>query len=297
MHRIITALVTLGVAATATAQMTAPPVAITAPGHGPKVCFSSVNAGGPYVALTFDDGPNPTLTPRLLEILAKHNVKVTFFVLGECAHANPEVLKREKAEGHEIANHSWSHPNLAKMSDEGVRGQLQRTQDIITQLTGTKPTLMRPPYGAFSERQKRWAADTFGYKVILWAVDPLDWKRPGPSVVAKRIISQTRPGYIILMHDIHPGSIDAVPQILEGLQAKGFKFVTVSQLLAMDQSQKPKGAPAPAAPVKTSDATPAGPSTPVATQPSSTQPPVAVHSGTATVAPAEGKSGGAPAAL
>ena len=239
---------------------------------GAKISYSSVNVDGPYIALTFDDGPHKTNTPRLLQMLAERHIHVTFFVVGECANDYPDLLKRELAEGHEIGNHSWSHPVLSKMSDEKVRAELQKTQDAITQATGYTPKLMRPPYGAITERQKKWINDQFGYKCILWAVDPLDWKRPGSSVVAHRIISETHPGSIILAHDIHSGTIDAVPEILDTLLAKGYKFVTVSELLAME---KPKSATVPKAAVSTS-ATPtavtgSAPATPSpAAQPSST---------------------------
>lgn len=220
----------------------------------PKITYSSVNPDGPYIAITFDDGPSTANTPRLLDILAKRGVKATFFLVGQCVATAPELVKREVEEGHEIANHSWSHPILAKKSDEGVRSELQKTHDAILQACGQAPTLMRPPYGALTERQRTWVNQQFGYKIILWDVDPLDWKRPGAGVIAQRIIQETRPGSIILAHDIHAQTIDAVPQILDALLAKGFKFVTVSQLLAMDNPKK--AAPAPSAqPSKTTNRT------------------------------------------
>src|SRR5207253_3233762 len=111
---------------------------------------------------------------------------------------------RAEPEGHEIANHSWSHPNFGKMSQESVRSQVQRTDDAIRNATGKRPTLLRPPYGSITEREKRWIHDEFGYDIILWDVDPLDWKRPGPAVVRNRILKETRPGSIVLSHDIHP---------------------------------------------------------------------------------------------
>src|SRR6266571_5899449 len=155
----------------------------------PSITFNSVHVDGPYIAMTFDDGPSATLTPKLLDLLAAHHIKVTFFVLGEMVAEHPEILARAAQEGHEIANHSWSHPNLAKMSQEGVRSQLQRTDDEIKSTTGKRPTLFRPPYGSITEREKRWIHDEFGYDIILWDVDPLDWKRPGPAVVRNRIRS------------------------------------------------------------------------------------------------------------
>jgi peptidoglycan/xylan/chitin deacetylase (PgdA/CDA1 family) len=199
----------------------------------PPITFSSVHVDGPYIAMTFDDGPSATLTPKLLDILAAHHMKVTFFVLGEMVAEHPEILARAAREGHEIASHSWSHPNLAKMSQESVRSQLQRTDDEIKNVTGKRPTLFRPPYGSITERQKKWIHDQYGYDIILWDVDPLDWKRPGPAVVRNRILKETRAGSIVLSHDIHPGTIEAMPSTFDALEAKGFKFVTVSELLGM----------------------------------------------------------------
>jgi peptidoglycan/xylan/chitin deacetylase (PgdA/CDA1 family) len=190
--------------------------------------------------MTFDDGPSATLTPKLLDLLAAHHIKVTFFVIGENVAEHPEIVARAAREGHEIGNHSWSHPNLAKMSDDGVRSQLQRTDDAIKNATGSRPTLMRPPYGSITAREKHWIHNDFGYRVILWDVDPLDWKRPGPAVVRNRILKETRPGSIVLSHDIHPGTIEAMPSTLDELEAKGFKFVTVSELIRMQTPETPR---------------------------------------------------------
>jgi peptidoglycan-N-acetylglucosamine deacetylase len=197
----------------------------------PKITFNSVHVDGPYIAMTFDDGPSATLTPKLLDLLATHHIKATFFVIGENVAEHPDIVARAAREGHEIANHSWSHPNLAKMSDEGVRRQLWQTDEAIKSATGTRPTLLRPPYGSITEREKRWIHDEFGYQIVLWDVDPYDWKRPGPAVVRNRILQETRPGSIVLSHDIHPGTIEAMPSTFDALQAKGFKFVTVSELI------------------------------------------------------------------
>jgi len=199
----------------------------------PNIAINSVHVDGPYIAMTFDDGPSATLTPKLLDLLAAHHIKATFFVIGENVAEHPEIVARAAREGHEIANHSWSHPNLGKMSDEGVRRQLQQTDDAIKNATGKQPTLMRPPYGSITAREKHWIHDEFGYDIILWDVDPLDWKRPGPAVVRSRILKETRPGSIVLSHDIHPGTIEAMPSTFDELEAKGFKFVTVSELIRM----------------------------------------------------------------
>jgi peptidoglycan-N-acetylglucosamine deacetylase len=198
-----------------------------------SITFSSVHVDGPFIAMTFDDGPSATLTPKLLDLLAAHHIKATFFVIGENVAEHPEIVARAAREGHEIGNHSWSHPNLAKMSAENVRSQLQRTDDAIKSATGQHSTLMRPPYGAITAGEKRWIHDDFGYRIILWDVDPYDWKRPGPAVVRSRILKETRPGSIVLSHDIHPGTIEAMPSTFDALEAKGFKFVTVSELIRM----------------------------------------------------------------
>ena len=150
------------------------------PPNTEKITFTEVNVDGPFIAMTFDDGPHATNTSKLLEMAAQRHIKLTFFVLGECVAQNPDVLRRELTEGHEIGNHSWSHPNLAKLSDQAVRSQLRRTEDLIVKTAGVKPTLMRPPYGELTKRQRIWVNHDFDYKVILWDVDPLDWKRPAP---------------------------------------------------------------------------------------------------------------------
>src|SRR5205814_6077565 len=198
-----------------------------------RITFNSVHVDGPYIAMTFDDGPSATLTPKLLDILATHQIKATFFVIGENVAEHPEIVTRAAREGHEIGNHSWSHPNFGKMSDDGVRSQVQRTDAAIKSATGARPTLLRPPYGSITAREKRWINDQFGYQIILWDVDPYDWKRPGTSVVRNRILKETRPGSIVLSHDIHPGTIEAMPSTFDALAAKGFKFITVSELIRM----------------------------------------------------------------
>ena len=226
-----------------------------------NITVNSVHVDGPYIAMTFDDGPSATLTPKLLDLLAAHHIKATFFVIGENVAEHPEIVARAAREGHEIANHSWSHPNLGKMSDEGVRRQLQQTDDAIKNTTGKRPTLMRPPYGSITAREKRWIHDEFGYDIILWDVDPYDWKRPGPAVVRSRILKETRPGSIVLSHDIHPGTIEAMPSTFDELEAKGFKFVTVSELIRMGAARPSPPSPQPSGTVSPS-ATGSTPSTP-----------------------------------
>ena len=205
--------------------------------------YSSAHVDGPYIAMTFDDGPSPETTPRLLDILKQRNIKVTFFMIGQNAERNPDLVRRILAEGHEIGNHSWTHPQLSKLSDDRVTQEITKTQEAIKNASGFTPTTLRPPYGAITPRQRAWIESQFGLNIILWSVDPFDWKRPGPSVITQRILSGARPGAIILSHDIHKQTVDAMPATLDALLAKGFKFVTVSQLLAMN---RPKPSPGPA---------------------------------------------------
>jgi peptidoglycan-N-acetylglucosamine deacetylase len=202
----------------------------------------SVHVNGPYIAMTFDDGPSPETTPRLLDILKQRNIKATFFMIGQNAERNPEIVKRILAEGHEIGNHSWTHPQLSKLSDQRVTDEITKTQDAIKNACGYTPVLLRPPYGAITSRQKDWIEKQFGLSIIMWSVDPFDWKRPGASVIEQRILAGARPGAIILSHDIHKQTVDAMPATLDALAQKGFKFVTVSQLIAMNQ---PKTSPTP----------------------------------------------------
>ena len=211
--------------------------------HTKPATYAQVHVDQPYIAMTFDDGPSAENTPRLLEMLKERHIKATFFLIGQNVASNPELVRRILADGHEIGNHSWTHPQLSKLSDERVTSEITKTQEAINQASGFTPTLLRPPYGAITPRQREWIESQFGLSIILWSVDPFDWKRPGPAVVTQRILSQTQPGAIILSHDIHKQTVDAMPATLDGLARKGYKFVTVSELIAMN---KPKPVPSPA---------------------------------------------------
>jgi peptidoglycan/xylan/chitin deacetylase (PgdA/CDA1 family) len=222
----------------------APTAAVTV-----KHTYSQCHVEGPYIAMTFDDGPHGVQTPRLLDMLKQRGLKATFFVCGQCVAEHPEVARRIVAEGHEIASHSWNHPNLIPMSEAAVRDQLERTHAVVKQATGVDMKVFRPPYGNFTLRQRNWAFATYGYKTILWDVDTLDWQHRNPAKTEAIALAKAQPGSIILQHDIHKTTVDAMPATLDGLLAKGFKFVTVSELLAMDKPlpPKPKATPVPKA--------------------------------------------------
>jgi len=227
-----------------TPVMKAPPAET---GTGPKkLSYNSCNVDGPYIALTFDDGPHATLTPKLLDILKERGIKATFFVIGQNVVANPAILQRAVAEGHEIGNHSWNHQAFTKAGTSGVTMQVTQTNDAIENATGKKPVILRPPYGATNASITKRLNEEYGLKVIMWDVDPLDWKYRNSEKVKSEILKSTKAGSIVLAHDIHASTVNAMPETIDALIAKGFKFVTVSELIAMDRPA-PQASPAPVA--------------------------------------------------
>ena len=185
-----------------------------------KTTYNSCNVEGMSIAITFDDGPNPELTPRLLDMLKERGIKATFFVVGKNVEEYPGIVARMAQEGHEVANHSWSHPTLTKLGVESFRKQIENTNQAIAKATGKRPVLMRPPYGATNVSLNKRLNEQFGLKVILWSVDPLDWKYRNSNRVYTSIIQNTRPGSIILAHDIHATTVAAMPATLDALLAK-----------------------------------------------------------------------------
>jgi peptidoglycan-N-acetylglucosamine deacetylase len=183
--------------------------------------------------------PHPTLTPRLLDILKARGIRATFFLIGQNAAAYPDIVRRIAAEGHEIGNHSWSHPQLTKLNPSALRQELERTSSTLAGLIGKPILVMRPPYGATSDYINHWINREFGMKVILWSVDPLDWKYRNSASVKRLILAGVLPGAIILSHDIHATTVAAMPDVFDSLLAKGYKFVTVSELIAMDKGVRP----------------------------------------------------------
>ena len=186
------------------------------------------------IALTFDDGPDPARTPALLDALGELGVPATFFVLGEFADAHPELCARIAREGHELGNHTYTHPYLPLQRSRSVADQLARTDAAIARATGVVPALARPPYGGRSPRNVR-AFERAGKRVVLWDVNSYDWKGAPGADVAQRIVERARPGSIVLMHDggrDHAGTLDAVKLAVPALRAQGYELVTVSRALA-----------------------------------------------------------------
>jgi peptidoglycan/xylan/chitin deacetylase (PgdA/CDA1 family) len=216
-----------------------------------KSSYNSVDVAGPYIALTFDDGPHATLTPKLLDVLKARGARATFYVVGQNVKLYPDIIRRMVEEGHEVGNHTWNHASLTKLGPDGVKSQMDRTTAAIVEATGRRPATMRPPYGTMNARLAKRMDDEFGMKVIMWSVDPLDWRYRNAERVTREIVTKTQPGAIVLAHDIHASTVAAMPATIDGLKARGFQFVTVSELIGMEGrgahvQASPTPAPAPA---------------------------------------------------
>lgn len=176
------------------------------------------------VYLTFDDGPSAQYTPQVLRVLKKHHAKATFFMIGTNARSNPALVRRVRAEGHAVGNHTWSHPWLTRLSSSQVRSQIQRTDKVIG-----RTRCVRPPGGFVSPGVRRTIAGT-GKKVAMWTVDPRDWARPGQASIQRTILANTRSGSIVLMHDgggPRAQSVAALDVVLSRLKARGYRFETL----------------------------------------------------------------------
>lgn len=243
-------------------------VATPPPPRAPrKHTYNSCNVAEPVVALTFDDGPHPKHTIRLLDMLKERGVKATFYVIGQNVLQYPEIVQRMAAEGHEIGNHSYTHPSLPKIGHARVGEEISKTNAAIEQVVGITPVTMRPPYGAINPTITKRLNEEFDLPVILWSVDPQDWKIRKASHVSNHILQNAKPGSIILAHDIHASTIDAMPAVLDGLLAKGFRFATISELIALDRPATPTGGANSTAPANPGvSATPGAPVAPAAPQ-------------------------------
>ncbi|MGC8834427.1 MAG: polysaccharide deacetylase family protein [Armatimonadota bacterium] len=195
----------------------------------------------PMVALTFDDGPDPIVTPKVLEILKKHDAKATFFVIGKHIRLHPNILKQVVADGHAIGNHSFSHSY--SISAEGAAEDIDSNSRLIRKVTGLTTTLFRPP-GGFSHGRLARAALGQGYTAVLWTISSADSARIPARLITNNVLHTPHPGDIILMHDGpgHLETVHALPQILENLRAAGFRLVTVPELLrAWDLWERERG--------------------------------------------------------
>ena len=184
---------------------------------------------GPYVALTFDDGPKAATTPILLDGLAQRGVHATFFVIGENVEGNELLLQRMEGEGHQIGLHTYHHKSLAELSASDFHAEVDSLRETLTALLGRESFMLRPPYGMISTAgQSRAAAP-----IILWSVDPEDWSDRDTARQVDFIVDKAQDGDIILLHDIYPSSVDTALQVVDALMSRGFHFVTVEELFAI----------------------------------------------------------------
>ena len=187
-----------------------------------------------YVAFTYDDGPHPDRTPRLLDMLTARNIRATFFVVGTNAQKYPHILRRMINEGHEIGNHTVNHPNLTTLTTEEVIAEVAGCRDAVVAAATLPTASIRPPYGAVNQSLRDLFMSEFGYPTVLWNVDPRDWDvAVSDQQVIDTILNESDHGEIILCHDIHERTIGVMPTVLDGLLAQGFSFVTISELLEL----------------------------------------------------------------
>ena len=206
--------------------------------------FACGRADEKLVSLTFDDGPGD-VTPAILDALAAHRARATFFVLGRSLAGREDVVRRTVAEGHELGNHTFSHPHPARSSGEELRDELARAAERIALVAGAAPRLVRPPYGEDAIRFASIAADLGYGPTVLWSVNPLDWAEPPPETIVERSLAALHPGAIVDLHDGfgtprrgvgRQGTVVAVRELLPALAEHGYRCVTVSELLAASVS-------------------------------------------------------------
>lgn len=220
LHRIVLCLILIGF------------MARTVGAEAPQPCRKHNNSEG-KIALTFDDGPHKAYTEEILDILNEYGIKATFFVVGSNVERHPEIVKRALAEGHEIGNHTYSHPHLTNIEGDELYREMLETERILMELTDFRPKLFRPPEGVYSQTVSN-TLERLDYIPILWTVDTTDWKRPKAETIAKTVMDHTEPGVIILCHDYVSGKSNtpaALRIFLPKLLEQGYQFVTVSELL------------------------------------------------------------------
>ena len=196
--------------------------------------FRSVKNDDMKIALTFDDGPHPALTQRILDILARYNVKATFFMVGVNVENYPDAARAVLEAGHEIGNHTYSHRILKQLSPGEIDDEIGRCEDVLEELCEYRPHLFRPPEGAVNSYVEACSEEN-DYSLILWSLDTRDWEDKNADHIAQKVLEKVKSGDIILMHDyIGHGSRtpEALEMLLPKLLSRGFKPVTVSQLTA-----------------------------------------------------------------
>lgn len=204
-----------------------PAAAVDGPVQG-QVAPTPADTGEKLIALTFDDGPRRSTTTRLLDGLRERGVQATFFLIGAQVEDNRDVVQRMDREGHQIGIHTYDHVQLTDLSRADFEAQVNKTRTLLKETLGHNDFLLRPPYGILDESVKEWA----GCPILLWSIDPEDWKDQNTAREVEHIVSSARDGGIILMHDIFPASVDAALEVVDRLHAQGYLFCTVDDLFA-----------------------------------------------------------------
>lgn len=208
--------------------------------YGPV--FSESRTSQKLVALTFDDGPYPPYTDKILDVLKERQVPATFFVIGQNAAKYPELIRRIAAEGHQLGNHTYNHVDLLKLDRQAIITEITQTNEAIASAVGYIPHVMRPPHG-FRDAVVMDTMAEYQLKVVEWSVSSRDWVNPGAEVIAERTLGKVRNGSIILLHD-GDGIAAALPReqtvaatciIIDNLVAQGYKFVTVDEILKVSE--------------------------------------------------------------
>ncbi|MGE5531199.1 MAG: polysaccharide deacetylase family protein [Bacteroidota bacterium] len=182
------------------------------------------------IAITFDDGPHPQYTPKLLSILDQYHAKATFFLVGEKAEAAPDLVKAEVAAGHSVGNHTYHHVNLTKIPERLVATEILACGNVLKSITGTDAHLFRPPGGDYNSLVAE-TANGLDYTIVLWTDDPGDYASPGKRVIEQRTLDNLSPGGIILIHDGVQQTVDILPQLLQSLKDRGFECVTIDEMM------------------------------------------------------------------
>ncbi len=206
------------------------PLIVTVTSRGRLVPIYQVKTDAKQLAISFDATWGTELTDEILDILADHGILTTFFLAGYWVDKHPDYVVKIAAAGHEIGNHSYSHPHMNSLSEQGIAYELQKNAALIEDLTGQRTTLFRPPFGEYNN-QVISVASNLGYHTIQWSVDSLDWKDLTSSQIYDRVMAQVEPGSIVLFHNAAPGTPGAVRRLIPDLLAQGYEILPVSQLL------------------------------------------------------------------
>lgn len=199
-----------------------------ATGTGTSPLFQ-VNTTKSVAALTINVAWGEEYLPAMLKALKEADINATFFMVGDWAEQFPDLTRALAADGHELGNHSWSHPYPTQIPPEALAEEIKKTEKLLLDLTGQKCTLFAPPYGEWDKDVVLTAAEQ-GYQTIMWTIDTIDWQKPGVDVITSRVLDNLAPGSMILMHPTEQ-TAQALPKILSGAKEKGYRFMTVSQLL------------------------------------------------------------------